>query len=342
MKSPGSHELAVLSWGGQWDRALRRAVSAPFEAKTGIRVRHEPYVGLDLPDRLLAPLYAGRFPPVAVVWSNAVTAMRAAHEDLCDPLRVEETPNLAVLHPRARPHGFAGWPVVMVYAVLYVLVYRRAVFADHVPDSWQVLLDSRHRGKVALYPHGNGIHAVAQLLGGGSVADIPADMTECWHFLRRLAPQVRTLDYSVEMTESLRRGDLDLCFRALPNALGFRAAGVDVDWVAPREGVPDTMDAFWIPRHLPRTAAERARQYIDFALSTPIQEQWCGMLGTIPVHPDSAAPEVLRRRARVPYTLNDADRLLYVPDSVKLEWEHEWRRQFAGIFNERNAGPSSA
>ena len=145
------------------------------------------------------------------------------------------------------------------------------------------------------------------------------------------------MDYSIGMAESLRRGDLDLCFRALPNALGFLAEGVAVDWVAPREGVPDTMDALWIPRHLPQPQAVLARQYIAFALSAPVQEQWCDMLGVLPVHPESATPGLLRERAGTPSTLDDTAGLLYVPDSVKLACELEWRRRFAAVFDQARA-----
>lgn len=324
----------MLSWGGPWDRALRAAVSGPFAERTGIRVRHERHVGLDLPARLLDPVRSGNRPPCHVVWSNAVPALAAAREGLCDLLDEAEMPTLAGLHPRARPTGFHGWPVVMAYGVTYVLVYRRDLFPSGGPVSWRVLLDPRHRRRIALYPDGNGIHPVAQLLGGGAVRDIPADMTPCWRFLRRLRPQVCRLDYSGALLDGLRCGELDLCFRALPNAIGFAAAGADVGWVAPTEGIPDTMDALWVPRGLPAAGAALAKQYIDFALARHQQQRWCGMLGTMPVNPEAAGPALLRNRPGIPCTLDDREHLLHVPDAVKLACQQEWRSEFAAIFSE--------
>jgi putative spermidine/putrescine transport system substrate-binding protein len=325
-------ELVVLSWRGGWGEALREEVSDPFTVLTGMPVRHEPHVGLDLPDGLLARVRAGARPPVDVVWSNAVPALHAAAEDLCDPLTPDEVPNLAALHPRAQPARSRGWPVVMAYVVLYVLVWRRDAFPAGAPTSWRALLDPRHRGRIALYPDGNGIHPVAQVLGGGQLADIPSDMRACWTTLRALRPQAAELDYSVGMEERLVRGKLDLCFRALPNALAFQRAGADVGWVAPEEGVPDTADALWVPRGLAHETARWAKRYIDFALSPEVHQRWCDALGVLGVRRDADPPPALRGVPHVPASLDDPQCVLHVPDVVKLEHEREWRARFREIF----------
>lgn len=325
-------ELVVLSWGGPWDRALRAAVSDPFQAATGITVRHHRYVGLSIPAELATALRGDGRPPCDVAWTNAVAAMQAALDGWCNPLTADEVPNLDRLHARAKPDGpqAGGWPLAMVYSVAYVLVYQRAIFGGGGPDSWQVLADPRHRGRVALYPDGNGIHAVAQLLGGGTVADIPGDMAACWRFLRGMRAQVTALNYSGQLGEQLRSGALDLCFRALPNAIGFQQAGLDVGWVAPAEGVPDTMDCLWVPRGA--DSAHWAHRYIDFALTRPLQEHWCRLLGTLPARRDAAAPSILGAGSRTPDSLDDDRHLLYVPDSVKMTHAVEWQQAFRSIF----------
>lgn len=322
--------LVVMSWGGPWDSALRTAISDPFTKATGVRVRHAIHIGLELPEQLRVSCRVGARPQFDVVWCNAVAALEAKRNGWCDPL--PETPTLRRLHPRARPPGCAGWPLVLCYAVCYVLVYQRTLFPHGAPTSWRALLDRRHRGRVALYPDGNGIHAVAQVLAGGSVADIPDDMAACWRFLRELRPQLHSVAYSGGLVDLLRAGELDMCFRALPNAIGFQAAGLDVDWVAPAEGVPDTMDALWVPTGLPAATAALAKRYVDFAMTASRQEHWCGLLGVLPVQRDSAVPAVLRARPDVPTSLDDRARLLFVGDDVKLAHRDRWRAEFAAIM----------
>jgi putative spermidine/putrescine transport system substrate-binding protein len=220
-------------------------------------------------------------------------------------------------------------PIAIAYIVHYVLVYRREAFPNGKPESWSVLLDSRHRGRVALYPGGNGLYAIAQVLEGGSLADIPNSMEPCWNFVRKIAGQIRRLDYSIALTDSIRAGEVDLCLRALPNALAFQREGLSVDWVAPREGVPHTMDALWVPRGLPDNRSYWASQYIDFALSLPVQERWCEALGVLPIHPGAKLPSLYRESNSLPRYINDTELLLYISDLLKADYEESWEELFS-------------
>ena len=326
--SPG--ELAVLSWAGGWGRALEREVSRPFERSTGIRVRHVSHVGLALPQSLLDAWDQGVRPPIDVAWTNVSAALRAARADRCEPLDERTLPNLRRLCPRARAEIPAGWPFAVAYVVYYVLTYRRAAVRGR-PESWNVLLNAAHRGKVALYPGGHGFYPVAQVLGGGSLADIPHEMSACFAYLAKLRPQIGVLDYSISMGERFRRGDLDLAFRALTNALAFREEGLDVDWVAPREGIPDTVDSLWIPRGVPAEVTPAARAYIDFALSREVQERWCAALGCMPVHAAARAPRLLLDPPNLPRNADDPTGILSLSESLKLENEPAWARQFEAL-----------
>lgn len=322
-------ELTVMSWAGRWGRSLSEAVSRPFTAETGIPVRHRTNIGLKLPADLTAALGRGERPPVDVVWCNGVPAIRAARAGWCEPLDADEAmgERLLELHPRALPRVGRGAAVVMPYVVHYVLVYRKELFAAP-PASWEVLMEPRFREKLALYPGGNGFYPVAQLLGGGSVADIPGPMEACWRYLRRLRPQIGTLDYSIGMAQLLGERKLDLCFRALTNALGFLEEGQDVGWAAPREGITDTADALWLPRGLPREVAAAARRYVAYALSAEVQERWCGRMGVLPMHPRAALPSVFRDDKTLPQSADDLGRVLYVPEAVKADHEESWEARF--------------
>jgi putative spermidine/putrescine transport system substrate-binding protein len=322
-------ELIVMSWAGRWGRALTEAVSTPFTAETGIPVSHRTNIGLKLPVELTSALAREARPPVDVVWCNGVPAMRAANAGWCEALDSDDHlgGRLLELHPRARPQSSGGWQVVLPYVVQYVLVYRRELFAAP-PTSWDVLMEPRFRGKLALYPGGNGFYPIAQVLGGGAPADIPEKMEACWSYLRRLRPQIGTLDYSIGMAQLLGERKLDLCFRALTNALGFLEEGQDVGWAAPREGITDTLDALWVPKHLPAEVSEAARRYVAYALSAQVQERWCARMGVLPMHPQAALPSIFRDDPTLPQSADDLSRVLYVPETVKAEYEDEWEARF--------------
>lgn len=328
-------ELTVMSWAGRWGSSLRETVSDTFTAETGVRVRHRTHVGLSLPADLVDALRRGDRPPVDVVWCNGVPALAAARSGWCTGLDEDDdvASGLAALHARARPGGVSGWPLVLAYVVQYVLVYRQEAFPAGRPDSWDVLMDPRHRGRIALYPGGNGFYPVAQALGGGSVRDIPHSMDACWSYLRRLRPQVGTLDYSIGMSRLLAERRLDICFRALPNALGFRDEGQNVGWSVPREGITDTMDALWVPRNVPSDAAMWARRYIGHAISRDVQERWCDRMGVLPVHPGAALPGPFLDDPSLPRSPDDLSGVLHVPEHVKADHQESWERSFDAIFS---------
>jgi putative spermidine/putrescine transport system substrate-binding protein len=331
---PKPDELVVMSWAGGWGQGLLEAVSAPFTELTGIRIRHATNIGLKLPASLIDSLDQRRRPPFDLIWCNSVPALRMAVEGHCNWLNEEMTPNLAALGARAKPEGFSGWPFVSPYIVHYVMAYREAAFPDGKPDSWESLLDPRYKGKLALYPGGNGFYPIAQLMGGGSLDGIPNRMTPCWEFFRRLKPQVGHLGYSIGMGDLIRKGELDICFRALTNAIAFKDEGLAVSWAAPKEGITDTADALWIPRGLPDDVVFWSHRYIDFALSLEVQEKWCGKMGVMPVHREAQPPEALRTgNAVFPKSADDLSGVLHIPDSVKMRYETEWECAFNEIFS---------
>jgi len=322
--------LTVLSWAGGWGRALRAAVADPFTRATGIRIIQEVHVGLALPPGLSAALAFAQRPPVDVVWSNSGPALAMARAGFTAPLSPERCPSLAGLRARGRP-PLPGWPFAYAYVVYYVLVYARRSFPAGPPSSWEVLLDPEHQGRVAMYPGGNGFYPLAQLLGGGRVEDIPGDMAPCWDYLARLGPQIGAEDYSIHMGERFRRGELTLAFRALTNALAFAEEGIDVGWTAPCEGLTDTLDALWLPSGLPENVRFWAEQFIDFALSAQVQQDWCRRLGAMPMHRDAAAGAVIAGHPRLPGDADDVRGVLGVPEEVKERHAGDWERRFSEV-----------
>lgn len=326
--------LRVQSWLGGWGAALRGSVCEPFERETGVRVEQVPHVGLKLPAALSEALQTQARPPVDVVWSNAVPALRAE--------RAGHTLPLALPSEDLYARAFAGRApspdvsVVHPYVVYYVLVYREAAFEHGPPDSWRVLLDPRHRRKVALYPGGNGFYPIAQRLGGGTMRDYPHELDACWRFIRELAPQLGELEYSIGMEERLRSGALDLCFRALTNALAFQAAGLPVGFSVPHEGTTDTLDAFWIPRGVPERTHELAQRFVAFALRPDIQTAFCRALGAMPVHRQAEVPVLLRRCPRLPQNADDQRGMLSVCELQKSEHEPHLEATFQEILREQN------
>jgi putative spermidine/putrescine transport system substrate-binding protein len=224
-----------------------------------------------------------------------------------------------------------------MYVVHYVLLYRRSLYPDGPPESWTVLERPEHAGRVVLYPGGNGFYPVAQRLSGGLISDIPDDMAPCWSTLARLRGQLGPSDYSIGLNQVIRRGELDLCYRALPNVLAFQADGLDVDWAVPREGIADTTDAMWIPRGLAPEVLACARAYVWFALSAAVQDRWCELLGALPMNRNAARRNAVFDRPGMPIDPDDRDGILYVPEHIKATHEPAWEATFRSVLEHGDA-----
>jgi putative spermidine/putrescine transport system substrate-binding protein len=318
--------LDVMTWAGKWGDSLEKVVSARFTELTGVPVRHHTNIGLRLPERLHDALRTRKCPPYDVVWSNAVPAVAMAELDYCQVFDEDDMPSLAELYERARPTGFAD-RLVFPYSVHYVLVYLKPAVEARALKSWGILMEQRHAGKIAVYPNGKGFYPIAQVLGGGSIDSLPENMQPCWNYLAGFRPRIAVLDYSIGMESLLGTGRINLCFRALPNALGFIEAGLDVGWTIPEEGTSDTTDALWIPRHVPEDRAYWARKYIDVALSAGVQSEWCSRLGALPANKKAEASAIFDGPG-FPRNMDDTGGFLYVPDAVMWRHEAQWEAIF--------------
>jgi putative spermidine/putrescine transport system substrate-binding protein len=141
------------------------------------------------------------------------------------------------------------------------------------------------------------------------------------------------------MERAWTEGRISLCMRALTTALAFRAAGLDVSWVVPEEGTSDTLDALWVPRGLPRAHAFWARRLVEFCLRADVQERFCALLGTMPVHRAARPPASLIDHPRLPNEADDVEPLLYIPDTLKLQHAVEWEQRFEHALRAGAASP---
>jgi putative spermidine/putrescine transport system substrate-binding protein len=323
-------ELIVRAWGGVWVDSLQRGVSDPFTAMTGIPVRHDLTEDNEIKPRIWAAVDQGRMPPIHINWDTTANATSSALRGACEDL--SDLPNLATVLPMARPIGLDGVPIVNLYSYVYVLAYRTEAFPDGPPTSWNVLLDPRFRGRVALYNDGIGFHPSAQIAGGGTLADIPDNMDACWDFIARLKEQNPLLGEDPDFTAWFQNGEIDVACTISSNAREAKANGVALDWTVPEEGAKVDTDGMWIPKGLPENELYWAKRYIDFALSLEAQQVWLDGLGLPGVAPGITPPEDLVGDPSYPTTEADFERLLLVPPKVQAEHTAEWFARFKDIM----------
>jgi len=323
-------EIIVRAWGGVWVEALDAGVSQGFTAKTGIKVRHDLTEDNEIQPKIWAAVAQGRTPPIHVNWDTSTNATKSALRGVTDDL--SDLSNLDGLLPVAKPVGLEGYPIVNVYSYVYVLAYRDEAFPGGAPDSWQVLLDPKFKGRVALYDDGIGFHPAAQVAGGGTLADIPDNMQPAWDFIGKLKAQNPLLGEDPDFTNWFQQGEIDLACTIISNAREAKMNGIKVSWTVPKEGAKVDTDALWVPKGLPDNERYWAKQYVNYALSHEAQQTWTEKLGLPGVAPGLKPPPDLAGDPAYPTSPDDFKRLISVPTPVLVEHESEWFAKFNEIM----------
>lgn len=323
-------EIIVRAWGGSWVEALKKGVSDPFTAATGIAVRHDLTEDNEIQPKLWAAVAQKRIPPIHVNWdttTNATkSALRGVTEDLSDLSNLKNTTDLA------KPVGLDGYPIVNTYGYVYVLAYRPSAFPKGAPKSWKDLLDPKFKGRIALYNDGIGFHFPAQVAGGGKLSDIPANMEPAWNFIREIKKQNPLLGEDPDFTTWFQNGEIDAACTISTNAREARANGVDIKWTVPVEGCKFDTDGLWVPKGLPENELYWAKQYVNFAITKDAQQVWLDGLGLPGVVPGLTPPADLVNDPSYPVKPEDFEHLIRISSQVQVENESTWFGKFKEIM----------
>jgi putative spermidine/putrescine transport system substrate-binding protein len=323
-------EIIVRAWGGVWSDALKAGVSDPFSQQTGIAVRHDLTEDNEIQPKVWAAVEQGRVPPINVNWDTTINATKSALRGVTEDL--SDLPNLGNVLPVAKPEGLTGVPLINVYAYVYVLAYRNEAFPSGPPDSWNVLLDPKFKGRVALYNDGIGMHAPAVITGGGTFTDIPDNMQPAWDFFAKLKEQKPLLGEDPDFTAWFQKGEIDVACTISSNAREARNNGIPVSWTVPKEGATLDTDCLWIPKGLPAADLHWTKQYVNFAISQAGQQAWLAPLGLPGVVPGLEPPKDLVGDLSYPTTAEDLAKLLQVSPKIQVEHQSAWFAKFKEIM----------
>src|SRR5699024_908135 len=200
------------------------------------------------------------------------------------------------------------------------------------PDSWRVILDPKYKGRIAMYDDGIGFFGVAQLLGGGTIDEMPEKMAPTWETFRKLADNEPLLGEDPDLQQWFQNGEIDLACTIISNARAARKNGIPVAWTVPKEGASLHSDALWVPKSMPDNVTYWAKQYVNFALAPGPLETWANGLGLPPARPGLNVPEDLRGQLAYPNKPSEVKQLIRIPSTVLARNSAKWFRKFYTIM----------
>ena len=255
-----------------------------FQAETGIKVRYDSYDSLET---LEAKLLAGKSGYDVVVPTSEPSFSRLVRAGALQRLDPSKIPNLAGLDAAltsrvasSDPQGGHGAIYLWGTIGLAVNTAKLKQYAPNAPtDSWDLLLKPDYaklmaRCGIAMIDSAiDVIPTVLKYLGKSPDSTSPEDLALVEQTLKAIRPHIRSFS-SAGMIETLASGETCLAIAYSGDAIqaAGRAAearrGVEIQYIAPKEGAQLWFDLFAIPADAPNVA--EAHAFIDFMLRPKI------------------------------------------------------------------------
>lgn len=313
-------ELVVTSYGGDFERAQKKALFDRFERETGVKVKLVTMYSADA----LAKLTAARGNSgIDVVQFSGGQEVQAGDDGLIARIDPADLPNAADVHDKALHEGFAPAFAFDTTGI----IYRDDV--EPAPAGWASLSDPRYKGKVAI-PDINTTFAVQTLLklaslNGGSDTDVAPGFDA----LEKVVDNSHSIFRDAPTMVQLFSGD-EADLAVYDSGYGFlmHQQGIPVDFKIPDEGSYLTKLTMNVVEGSENQ--EMARKLIDMALEPDVQQSFADDAG---YGPTNVQARVTGPAARFVATPEQLDKLESLDEAFVAKnrpaWTAEWNRTIA-------------
>lgn len=266
--SGSSGTLVTTTFAGSWEQLYRDILLPEFAKVNRGAVTITPMVSLEQVAKLTA---SPQNPPFDVALLDE-GPFNAASKDLFEKLPIDQITNYDQVLPALKSAD--GWGPTTGVQVIGIAYNPKTVSTP--PTSWMDLLDPKYRGRVSMQgmktTQGTSVMVQLAKLQGGSEADIEPAFT----ILReQLKPNLAGIAANSGALATLfQQGEIDLAPHDLNNVMALKAKGIDIDWVAPQDGMIALRPAQQIVKH--STNLDLAAAFINTALSQEVQTAMTG------------------------------------------------------------------
>jgi putative spermidine/putrescine transport system substrate-binding protein len=310
--------IVVGTWGGDYSRLLAKHIETPLLAPKGWDVVKDE--ANDPPRRAkMTAEKALRRGTSDVQGLSAANMYEMNEQGALEQLDYSQIPNAKNLMPAMR----YAYGLGQIYSGKVILFNPKLVSA---PVSFAEALDPKQGAKLGIIDIQYQYTMIAAgLASGGSMSDIEPGkerLIACRKAGARIYPSNETL------AQALKTEEVAVAVMWKARAVQWQNAGLDVETVAAKEGIPMYVSGFAVPRNAPNKPGAYA--YLDAMLTPSAQEGFAVDMGYNPTVTDAAVPPDLQKR--IGFTPEEQKRLADLDygymaknDSAFQEW---WNKSF--------------
>lgn len=320
VRAQDNKRIVVGTWGGDYSRLLAKNIETPILAPKGWDVIKDEAGDPPRRAKVLAEkaLRRGTSDIQGVSAANMYEMNEQGTILHLDYSQIANAKNLipAMKYPYGVGHIYSG----------KVVLFNPKLMA--APTGFADTLDPKHGNKLGIidvqYQY---TMLAASLASGGKVGDFEPGkerLMACKKAGARIYPSNEAFAQALK-TEEIACG---IMWKA--RAVQWQNAGINVQTIAPKEGVPMYVSGFVIPKNAPNKAGGYA--YLNAMLEASAQEGFAADMGYNPTVTNAKVPDDLRKR--IGFTDEEQKRLVDLDyaymaknDSAFKEW---WDKSFKG------------
>src|SRR5882757_6725055 len=319
-RAQDNKRIVVGTWGGDYSRLLAKNIETPLLAPKGWDVVKDEANAPPRRAKMMAEK-ALRRGTSDIQGLSANDMYETNEQGLAEQLDYSKMPNAANLIPAMKyPYGIGH-----IYSGKVVLFNPKLMKA---PEGFADTLDPKHGDKLGIidiqYQY---TMLAAGLASGGSMSNFDPGkerLIACKKAGARIYPSNEAFAQALK-TEEIACG---IMWKA--RAVQWQNAGINVETVAPKEGVPMYVSGFVMPKNSPNK--EGAYAYLDAMMAPSAQESFAVDMGYNPTVTNAKVPEDVQKR--IGFTDEEKKRLVDLDygymaknDAAFQDW---WNKSFKG------------
>jgi putative spermidine/putrescine transport system substrate-binding protein len=282
-------DLVFACDGGNTQRMFENQFFPDFYRKYGVRIRYVPGQNADILAKLRVQR---RSPSMDVVWLAGGNTYQAIDGGLLAEMDRSLVPNYALVAPGVGDEKTVAPIGISTCCLIYNSdVFKKRGFSP--PTSYWDLWDTKYKGHIGLYSINVTaatalLVKIAQLLTGNYKNVDPA-----FQKFSDLRPNM--LDFFVSSgtyETEIQQGDLWLGAITSPRGMQLKNSGMPVGVTQPKEGPVGYQTWAGVVKNA--THPNAAHAWINYLLSTEVQEKIARTIGYNPVNAQAKIPEELR------------------------------------------------
>jgi putative spermidine/putrescine transport system substrate-binding protein len=313
--------IVVGTWGGDYSRLLAKNIETPLLAPKGWDVVKDEANDPPRRAKMLAEKSLRRGTS-DIQGLSAANMFEMNEQGVLEQIDYSKLPNAKNLIPAMK----YAYGVGHIYSGKVVLYNPKLISTP--PTSFADTLDPKNGEKLGIidiqYQY---TLLAAGLASGGSMSNVEPGkerLVACKKAGARIYPSNEAL------AQALKTEEIALCIMWKARAVQWQNAGINIETVAPTEGVPMYVSGFGMPKNAPNKAGAYA--YLDAMMEASAQEGFAVDMGYNPTVTNAKVPADTQKR--IGFTDEEKKRLVDLDyaymaknDSAFQDW---WNKSFKG------------